>query len=52
MTHEQLSSIMDKQAMSEIVKKQTNLLCDAYQQGWNECWELFTKMLKEKGIEL
>ena len=54
MTIEQLRSYMDtnKQAMSEIVQKQTNLICDAYQQGFQDCWNLFSKMLKEKGIEL
>ena len=52
MTPEQLRENMDSSALREIVQKQTNLLCDAYQQGWEDCWDLFTRILKEKGIEL
>ena len=43
---------MNSTILREIVQKQTNLTCDAYQQGWKDCMDLFTKVLKEKGIEL
>jgi hypothetical protein len=52
MSPEQLRASMNSSALREIVQKQTNLICDAYQQGWNDCMDLFTKFLKEKGIEL
>ena len=52
MTPEQLRANMNSSALREIVQKQTNLLCDAYQQGWRDCMDLFTRILKEKGIEL
>lgn len=52
MTPEQLKANMNSTALREIVQKQANLTCDAYQQGWSDCMDLFTKLLKEKGIEL
>jgi hypothetical protein len=52
MTPEQLRANMNSSALREIVQKQTNLLCDAYQQDWNDCMDLFTRILKERGIEL
>lgn len=52
MTPEQLRANMDSSALREIVQKQANLTCDAYQQGWNDCMDLFTRILKERGIEL
>lgn len=52
MTPEQLKEKVNSPKLREIVQKQTNLLCDAYQQGWNDCMDLFTKFLKERGIEL
>ena len=52
MLPEQLRASMNSSALCKIVQKQTNLICEAYQQGWNDCVDLFTKFLKEKGIEL
>ena len=52
MTQEQLRNRMNSAKMLEIVQQQTNLTCDAYHQGWEDCWNMFTEMLKEKGIEL
>ena len=52
MTPEQLRANMDSSALREIVQKQTNLICDAYQQGWHDCMDLFTRILKERGIKL
>ena len=52
MTPEQLRANMNNSALRKIVQKQTNLICDAYEQGWRDCMDLFTKFLKEKGIEL
>lgn len=52
MSPEQLKEKMNSPKLREIVQKQTNLLCDAYQQGWNDCMDLFTRFLKERGIEL
>lgn len=39
-------------AIREIVRKQTNLTCDAYQQGWEDCYNMFAELLKARGIEL
>lgn len=52
MTIEELRKSFNKDAIHEIVRKQTNLTCDAYQQGWQDCYNIFTKWLKSKGIEL
>ena len=38
--------------LQEIVAKQANLILDAYQQGWEDCYKLFDKMLKEKENEI
>lgn len=48
MTPEQLREKMNSAKMLEIVQQQTNLTCDAYQQGWEDCWNMFTEMLKDK----
>lgn len=52
MTPEQLREKMNSPKLHEIVQKQTDLLCDAYQQGWEDCWDLFAQWLKDRGIEL
>lgn len=52
MTVEELRKRVSNDAICEIVQQQTNLTCDAYRQGWEDCWNMFTEMLKEKGIEL
>ena len=52
MTVEELRKRFNKYAICEIVQKQTNLTCDAYQQGWQDCYDLFAEWLKQRGIEL
>jgi len=52
MTIEELRKSFSNNTIRDIVQKQTNLICDAYQQGWEDCYNLFAKWLKEKGIEL
>lgn len=52
MTPEELRKRFSTDAIREIVQKQTNLTCDAYQQGWQDCYNLFAEWLKARGIEL
>ena len=52
MTVEELRGRFSNDAIREIVQKQTNLTCDAYQQGWQDCYNLFAEWLKSRGIEL
>lgn len=52
MNVEELRKRFNKDAIREIVQKQTNLTCDAYQQGWLDCYNLFAEWLKARGIEL
>ena len=52
MTVEELRKRFSNDAIREIVQKQTNLTCDAYQQGWKDCYDIFAEWLKERGIEL
>ena len=52
MTIDELRKRFSTDTIREIVQKQTNLICDAYQQGWEDCYNLFVEWLKSKGIEL
>jgi len=52
MTIEELRKRFSNDAIREIVRKQTNLTCDAYQQGWEDCYSMFGELLKSRGIEL
>ena len=52
MTIEELRKRVSNDAIRDIVQKQTNLTCDAYQQGWVDCYNLFAELLKDRGIEL
>ena len=52
MTIEELRKRFSNDIIREIVQKQTNLTCDAYQQGCEDCYNMFTEMLKARGIEL
>ena len=50
MTQEEFRKRFNNDALREIVQKQTDLTCDAYQQGWQDCYDLFSEWLKARGI--
>ena len=52
MTVEELRAHLDISSFRDIVKRQTDLTCTVYQQGFQDCFDMFIKLLKEKGIEL
>lgn len=52
MSIEEFRKRFSNDTIREIVRKQANLTCDAYQQGWEDCYNMFAELLKARGIEL